>query len=134
VSATVEEAPVQGPVVYAECRECDVVLWTPEIARKHVDETMTPVEQEPVPEDEENQPGIRTIARAHGYIVINNTPDEMAEYRIRSIMEDALQRFCDEIDTAIQRGSVTEEQVSKYVRSFPDFDDAWFEWLEQDRT
>jgi hypothetical protein len=133
MTVDVEEAPVLGPVVYAECRECDVVLWTPEIARKHVDETMTPVEQEPVPEGEE-QPGIRTLARAHGYVVINHTPDEMAEYRVSSVMEDALQSFCDDIDTAIQRGSVTEEQVSKYVRGYPDFEDAWMDWLAQDRT
>lgn len=111
---------------YAHCLDCPTVFADRAAMREHMSATMTPTGEQGV------------VARGHGALVDNPTPEEQAESRARSTVSRAIERAMDEafedLDGDIRRGYVTEAEVTAQLRFYSDFADAWDEWrAEADR-
>lgn len=110
-------AEVEKP--YARCLTCDLVLPTPDEARQHSQDSMEPVTGEG-----------SVIARGHSYRIVNPTPEERAASQVRREVEDAVLRCMEDLDTMVYRGRLTVDQVREGLRDYPDFRDAWDEYVE----
>lgn len=55
------------------------------------------------------------------------------EDRVAREVEEAITRFCERMDRSVDRGEITEDQVSSALTGYPDFADSWDEWLEEGR-
>jgi hypothetical protein len=102
---------------YAECITCGISLTTPDDAARHRSETLAAASETGVD------------ARSHGTRILNPTPEEIAKSRIRREVERAIERCMDDLDTLVHRGEFTDEQVREELGWFPDFSDAWDEYV-----
>lgn len=104
---------------YAVCtREgCRIALPTPEDARKHGNDTMEPT-------------GATTgvTARGHGYSVLNPTRDEQVTRMVGFEIDQATTRAFEALDSMVDEGRLTREEITKALRWYPDFSDGWSEW------
>lgn len=107
---------------YARCNTCGIDLPTKDEYSAHMDATMEPT----------GVPGI--TSRSHSTTVVNPTPEEAEVNRVRRIVghavDEALQRACEDLDDDVRRGRITEEQVKHELSGYPDFADAWDEWVD----
>ena len=98
--------------VYAICETCGLDLQTPDVAAEHRRSTVP-----------------AGGGTSHGTRVVNPTPAELAASRVGRIVSNALESAMEDIDGLVQRGRLTEAQASEELTWFPDFADAWTEWL-----
>lgn len=105
---------------YAICLDCDAEHADRAAMNQHGHDTLAPTGEQGV------------VARGHRSRVVNPTPEEQAQRRIRSVVSSAVESGMNEtfedLDRAIRRGHVTEDAVTKELRSYPDFTDGWDEW------
>lgn len=110
-----------GP--YARCNTCGLDLPTKDEQRSHMDETFKAAEA-----------ADPNAARSHSTSVVNPTPEEVEASRLRRIVEREIERAvedcCERLEDEVRRGRITEEQVTKELRSYYDFADAWADWLQ----
>lgn len=108
---------------YAECVDCDAQFADADAAAAHRRETFEASRQE--------AGSLEVGVSSHTTTVVNPTPEEKAESKIRSIVhwavEDAITDAIDSLLTEVNRESITEDQVREHLRAFPDFLDAWDE-------
>jgi len=106
---------------YAVCNTCGTDLQTPAEQREHMDATMKATGE------------LGITARSHSTTVVNPTPEEVEARRLRGVVESATERalneLCERLDDDVRRGRITEQQVTEQLRGYPDFSDAWADWL-----
>lgn len=70
---------------------------------------------------------------SHRQRVVTPTPEEhrrnAVQRTVRQAIEDAAYDACQDLERSIERGTVTKEEVTAEIRLYPDFSDAWAEWV-----
>lgn len=99
---------------YAQCKDCEVVAETQADARQHMSET-------------QGSKG----NRSHGMRITNATRPERIESAIRSDVDIVIADAMDDLDRYVQRGEMTDEEIKEALRWYPDFADAWDEYVEE---
>lgn len=99
---------------YAICKaeNCGLEFANKEAASAHSRATMAPTSR------------VGLVASGHPYVVVNPTPEEVQERRVRSAIESALEDLYSEIDDQVRRGDFTEAEVTEQMRWF-DLGDGW---------
>lgn len=118
------ETTTAQPYAICTTEGCGVELADQEAAEEHRTSTMAPT----------GEAGV--VARSHSTRVVNPTPEEAEEQAARRVVawaiESAQERAFEDIDRDIRNGAATEEAVTKELRFYPDFADAWDEWRKAD--
>jgi hypothetical protein len=110
-----------GTAVYAKCVSCHVEFATPDRAAAHRRETFEAARAET------HMGGER---RGHATRIVNATAEEAREWKIRRVVEDALEEAYLRLDDAIdRRGEVTFEEVYAELR-WQDAGDGYLQWRE----
>lgn len=106
---------------YGACRDCDGVFSTKEKAHKHMSET-----HELARRDGGN----------HGHSVSIRNPErpERIERAIGGIVSDVMDDFCNQVDDLINDEHITEEEATKAMRFYADFQEAWENWPAESRS
>lgn len=109
----VEFAP-DDTTTYGKCLECGLLLPTREEASAHMSETLA-----------------QSNKRVGHRVRLNpNTDEQRAKHLVARAIDDAVERFCEEIDIAVSRGDMTKKDAVEAMSDYPDFADAWQEWNE----
>lgn len=106
---------------YAACNDCGITLPTPEAAQAHAAETFKPAAR---------TDGV--LAESHGYRTLNPTPEERARWKVHGEVDDAIERCMERLDDLVRDGELTEAEVEDGLLGYPDFADAWVEWLQEE--
>lgn len=105
---------------YAICLDCGVEHADREAMFWHGHDTLAPAGEQGV------------VARGHRSRVVNPTPEEQEQKHVRAVViravEAGMNETFEDLDRAIRRGYVTEDAVTKELRSYPDFADGWDDW------
>lgn len=116
---------------YARCSApgCSEMFSDREKADQHSQDTMT----ETAIDSEDRKHGV--TAKGHTFTVTNPPPEELESNRISGMVfdrvEDALSEAMERLAEDVQRRRLTTEQVTKELRGYPDFADAWDEVLSE---
>lgn len=111
--------PVQG-LPYGTCRTCQTDFETKEMAEAHMSQT----------HDEARKNG---GTRGHTISVTNPERPERIRGAVSVHVESAMDSFCQNIDDIVQAGYATEEELTKAMAFWPDFQEAWENWVAEDR-
>ncbi len=111
---------VQGEP-YGACRDCDGVFSTKEEAHQHMSQT----------HELARQAGGNA---GHSVSIRNPERPERIRRGIGSIVSDVMNDFCNQVDDLINDGHVTEEEATEAMRFYPDFQEAWENWLAESRS
>lgn len=98
---------------YGVCKTCGIPIPTPDDSRAHMAATHV------------------GGARSHTITIINPTPSERARSRIARMVEDATNDFCEDLDDLVRKEEMSVKDVTDAINGYPDFADAWAEWLEE---
>ena len=99
---------------YARCRDCSVVAENQADARQHMNETH----------------GSKGNS-SHSMSITNPTRPERIESGVRLKVDHAISEAMDDLDRLVARGETTDDEIKEALRWYPDFADAWDEFVKE---
>ena len=99
---------------YGECSDCGISLATQADAREHMSATM---------------PAAIGVGSSHGVRVTNAPREDRIRRAVSFAVDDAITEAMDDIHRIVERDGATPEELTAALGSYPDFADAYAEWV-----
>lgn len=98
---------------YGECADCGTTLQTQTDSREHMAATR--------PEGQ---------GSSHRVRVTNASRADRIRRAVADVVDDAITESMEDIDRLVERDGATAEEVAAELASYPDFADAYAEWVQ----
>ena len=101
---------------YGACNACPLTFDTEDAANQHMRQTM----------GEAKERG--ETPRSHSVTITNPPRGQRIRSRVGSIVDNAITDAMSTLDRLVDRGDVTEDEITEALRFWPDFADVREEW------
>lgn len=98
---------------YAECISCGLTLATQDDGREHMTATRPEAGQ----------------GASHRIRITNQPRPDRIRSAVARVIDDAITDSLEDIDRLVERDGATAEEVTEALRFYPDFADAYAEWV-----
>lgn len=99
---------------YGECDDCGITLQTQADGREHMTATNPGLNQGP----------------SHRISITNAPREDRIRGAVSSVVDDAITESMEDFERLVERDGVTAEELTAALASYPDFADAYFEWVQ----
>lgn len=100
---------------YGRCKTCGIELDTQDDSRSHMDDTMR-----------------ASGGKSHTVWIANPDRATRIKWGTSLIVESAIDRAIEELDGLVQRGQITTGEVEEALSLYPNFEDAWQDYIDEE--